>query len=100
MKTIHTPPPYEAVGNMIRTERGSHPGVVPDGQRVAELNHHDANYQATGEFIVRACNSHDALVTALKGVVDSWSSQFERNGHSAPDWAKAARAALVIAQAA
>lgn len=34
------------------------------------------------------------LESALKTVVDEWSSQFERHGHMAPGWVKVARAAL------
>lgn len=32
---------------------------------------------------------------AMQTVVDAWTSQFERNGHIAPEWVKKARAALV-----
>lgn len=34
------------------------------------------------------------LETVLQYVVDNWTSQFERNGHLAPEWCKRARAAL------
>jgi len=55
---------------------------------------------ANAEFIVRACNMHDELVKVLQVVVDNWTSQFERNGHLAPQWVKEARAVLTKASSA
>lgn len=40
----------------------------------------DEKCQATAEFIVRACNSHDALVTALQVMVHKFSGMKQR-GH-------------------
>ena len=40
------------------------------------------------------------LLDALEAVVNSWSSQFERNGHLAPEWCKQARAAMEKAKGA
>lgn len=66
-----------------------------------QMNHQKRREQAKSdaEFIIRACNAHDELVTAMQSVVDNWTSQFERNGHFAPQWVKQARAALVKAGA-
>lgn len=37
------------------------------------------------------------LLDALERVVHAWTSQFEMNGHIAPDWCKTARAAIAKA---
>ena len=37
------------------------------------------------------------LLQALQVTVENWSSQFERQGHAAPKWAKQARAAIAKA---
>lgn len=54
------PPPYEVAGHFIRTARGADVSAI-DGQLVAELDRRNPNHQATGAFIVEACNSHSRL---------------------------------------
>ena len=42
------------------------------------------NHEANAEFIVRACNSHDALLNALKGIVTEYECgliSFEGSGY-------------------
>lgn len=48
----------------------------------------------TIEEVVRRLNKSDELHEALHTVVNVWTSQFERNGHLAPEWVKKARSAL------
>jgi hypothetical protein len=41
-------------------------GVIAEG-----LNNRDGNARQNGEFIVKACNSYDALVNALRNLLDA-----------------------------
>ncbi len=47
---------------------------------------------------VKVWQQSDKLRAALQNVVDAWSSQFERQGHLAPEWCKQARAALAATE--
>lgn len=44
---------------------------------------------------IKSDKDRGELITALEDVISAWSSQFERNGHMAPEWAKNARDTLV-----
>jgi hypothetical protein len=72
VSTQHTPTPKIAIENVTKSARGMISGdlCVEDsgwnGERyLAELKDAHPDFAA---FIVRACNSHDALVAALKSV--------------------------------
>ena len=64
---------------------------------LATVTHGDPDeLQANAEFIVRACNSHDALVAALKAMCDHYGF---KNPALQNDAEKVARAALAAAGA-
>ena len=70
------------------------------GRFVAKLPD-DEQGKRDAAFIVRACNSHAALVAALEAVADyAVALDFERNGHqvNAPECIQLARAALAQAK--
>jgi len=55
-----------------------------------------AQWQArTNHELNQLSADNERLREALKLTVEAWTEQFERNGHTAPDWVKKARAALV-----
>lgn len=56
--------------------------------------------RANAEFIVRACNSHDELLAALKGLHDDIAEYARINNLGGFDnhWMKAARAAIAKAE--
>lgn len=80
----HTPTPYYSIGREIRTVKGRDLGFL-NGEIVARACNHiqdlDPRYGSLARsgadlsndaaFIVRACNSHDALVAACKAALVS-----------------------------
>ena len=64
-KVLETPTRKRAIN--ITTAMGApiH-GVIAEG-----LNNRDGNARQNGEFIVKACNSYDALVEALRTLIDA-----------------------------
>lgn len=67
-QAAHTPTPYERRGQMVYTEDN---GNVGTSRLIAEC--HKVEDAA---FIVRACNSYDALIDLLKNIL----SEDERSG--------------------
>ncbi len=81
----HTPTPWRLrtsgnVGNAVEAFCGKTHGDLDDGFRIVatyqecisgvDYKTHVANAHANGQFIVRAVNSHDALVKALEQARD------------------------------
>lgn len=62
-QTAHTPTPWEACGNLVRTARTD---VDPSGLLVCDCPANVGNRIEDAAFIVRACNAHDDLVAALR----------------------------------
>lgn len=62
-QTAHTPTPWEACGNLVRTARTD---VDPSGLLVCDCPANVGNRIEDAAFIVRACNAHDELVAAGK----------------------------------
>jgi hypothetical protein len=60
----HTPTPWES--NFNRIESKDDHGVDNDGWMIAECI--GPEQEANAEFIVRACNAHDALVAACEKI--------------------------------
>lgn len=98
-KATHTPGPWKTGGVMTRVE------VLPDGWNmpmcVADCHtksapNSEAERVANAAFIVRACNSHDALVAALCRAVDA-SNAHNAGGHIDYDWIGEAERALALA---
>lgn len=75
----------------LNTSDEKAPHMIVSGDRVVGRIRDEDDAKA----IIHAFNHHHALVEALQSVVNNWSYQFERNGHTAPEWAKDARAVLV-----
>lgn len=69
--------------------------VSEDRKQVGSVDGYqgDPEREANARLIAAAPD----LLEALQNVVDAWSSQFERQGHMAPEWAKKARAAITKA---
>lgn len=84
----HTPTPWKVEGPFL--ERS----IFGEKDLVTRLVGFDKIQSANAAFIVRAVNSHDALIKALKDaleVIGSWGPD------GSPEWAQSAEA--VIAQA-
>ena len=89
--TQHTPTPYHFASLPRRSnfeERGTRFEVVADGKRVAILN---GCQPGDAAFIVTACNAHEKLVAALRGLLnvmdcdseDGWAAEQRANGRAA-----------------
>lgn len=67
--SAHTPTPWHASGQMIAAENGFRVAEVssPDSRARGKERREDWEFcRGNTEFIVRACNNHDALVRLLK----------------------------------
>lgn len=62
----HTPTPWKNCENAIY---GADRTPICDTMRVLNVDNNDSPYEANAEFIVRAVNSHEELVEALKIVL-------------------------------
>ena len=84
MTTKHTPTPWIVIDGILRHNSNSDADCVQiaeithsplgldwDGCRTRAVGLEESN--ANAAFIARACNSHDALISALQGVVDNLS---------------------------
>ena len=72
MKAQHTPTPWNLNGRHIDAEKGN--------KLIVSLrSEHDAENLANAAFIVRACNSHDALVEALENAKAEIISEIDTN---------------------
>jgi len=91
METKFTPGPW----GCKRSETGPWAIFGQDGSWVATT----CKKQWVAEDLANArlIAAAPKMFAALEAVVESWTSQFESNGHLAPDWCKQARAALVEA---
>lgn len=75
-QTAHTPTPWEACGNLVRTARTD---VDPSGLLVCDCPANVGNRIEDAAFIVRACNAHDDLVAALRAVDEElWSKPMSK----------------------
>lgn len=95
METKHIPPPYVAVPPS-ETEDETYWEIHDGFGRTATVygETDDPETIATVEFIVRACNAHDALVAALSSAFDSWYANARNIEKIEPEWVKQARAVL------
>jgi hypothetical protein len=76
----HTPLPWCAKEGMIYAENG-------DGKTIATLN--SPAVDADAEYIVRACNCHEELVEACKGLFEAMRESGKNLPiHLAPAWSK------------
>jgi hypothetical protein len=78
METKHTPIPYYLGINplMVKNRDGLRIAKIPTLHEHGEREADDYNIEmANAEFIVRACNNHDALVGALEfctGIIEAY----------------------------
>lgn len=102
--SAHTPGPWEIDVTIYEHMCAGIRQVGGDTAPIAQVwRTDDRTGYANAEFIVRACNSHDALVEALRGLLDQFDAgYFVRNTESdgSPDWAfKAVRSVQTLAVA-
>lgn len=94
-QATHTPTPWyvDERGNIRQQSTGNVLADMQDGTRVnRESRISKREMEANAAFIVRACNSHEKLVEALKGMLVP-----HEKGWNVTDWeirCEAARAAL------
>ncbi len=70
----HTPTPWKVLETLPRkrTINITTATGAPVHAVIAEgLNNRDGNARQNGDFIVKACNSYDALVEALRKLIDA-----------------------------
>lgn len=100
----HTPTPWAADKQYITTDNGPVPIATGHYTYVTDQNgrlHQEA--VANAAFIVKTCNSHDALVKALEAVVRDV-NEYERLNNLAPTpshvecWDSVAHAKAVLAR--
>ncbi len=86
----HTPGPW-----MVEPDEDGLFLVVDESREMdyIYIDQQQDNREANARLIAAA----PEMLAALEVVVESWTSQFERNGHLAPDWCKQARAAIAKA---
>jgi hypothetical protein len=108
MNTQHTPTPwyYDAETKTIRaksreafdksTQMGDYRGcIVADlSEAIGEREHAIPEAEANAAFIVRAVNSHDALLEVLDAALTWWHSDVRRIQVKEPAWLESARAAI------
>ena len=103
----HTPTPlyYYASDGFIRSTEAPAPGCDLAPALCKPASHGTADEKVERrEFIVRACNSHDALVKALEALhieMDAFRQKAEVSDNTKRHWAKdcdQARAALALAK--
>lgn len=72
MSAAHTPGPwYVSADGHIRDNANMEPIGTVDGRAAgADGDEYTDRGVANAAFIVRACNAHDELVAALRGIVD------------------------------
>lgn len=80
-KTEHTPTPWKAVET--NDDYGTWEIIADDtGQcLIATVENDNADMDAQladAEFIVRACNSHDALAEALQAVMETFEREYQK----------------------
>lgn len=73
-EATHSPTPWKVSGVVVPSIRDplfSHTSIVSGGKRVARVaGIGDDETKANAAFIVKAVNSHEALVSALKNFID------------------------------
>jgi hypothetical protein len=69
-ETKHTPGPWKA-GRFNTNPAAPIQIYGPDRDPIVTTAHCYGDHDANAAFIVRACNSHDALVAALEHIVES-----------------------------
>ncbi len=79
--TQHTPTPWEADELRIWSAAGSDPIYIASLKFAAD-NDCPVQAEVNGEFIVRACNSHDELVAALTDCIESLINAGRQHVHS------------------
>ena len=76
MKTKHTDLELPYRLNGTRIEYGLF--VAGDGFLIATMSRDPAHWQEKAAFVIRACNSHDKLLEACKGLLDDlWEAHQE-----------------------
>lgn len=97
MTQKHTPTPWitQQIENHIQIMRGHEYGYTGIGQTYhTDLETNKAN----AAFIVRACNSHDALVEALEGLLADDGTASSQNINKVLKAREKARTALALAK--
>ena len=80
-------------------ERDLYLKIVPcDHRQAAYFLIGGDNREANAEFIVKACNSHDELVKALKAYVTEWHDHPRNFNRAEPESLKLARAGIAEAE--
>lgn len=96
----HTPTPWVADDDEGFSSWKIWEGYAPSGHGqpgriIAEIPHDDSIAEIDAEFIVRACNSHDALLAVCKKFDAYWASgNFSRN----PEMWQMLRDAIALAE--
>jgi hypothetical protein len=97
MTASHTPTPWVVEKNSVNAENGSvvsiaECGLSAPGQSWSGTDYSTREHQAANaEFIVRACNSHDQLVAALKAALATI-EDYVTYEHNGDPWTEDARA--------
>jgi len=90
----HTPTPWK-----VHYNRDTVNVRNTDGQRICTIDTMMDGQEATAAFIVRTCNSHDALVTTLEALLDEISGcGLVFKGYIDADSVKTAKTALKLAK--
>lgn len=100
MKTNHTPTPFPLPLRVNGSELTTAIWVEDaNGKRVLTVKNCEIDLERA-EFIVRACNSHDALVAALEELLEhvEWRRRIAHETTGPNDCTHRARAALALAK--
>ncbi|MDP2952895.1 MAG: hypothetical protein Q8O76_06235 [Chloroflexota bacterium] len=99
MTTEHTPTPWVVDAKPIMGNSG--PAIRTVGRHIARMGWNDEEDKANAAFIVRAVNSHDGLLAAVKALLGHSAHKCRFHGPAVCDQCEAqkqARAAIAKAE--